>query len=164
MDDIDLEKLEEIFAIIKDAPALRIGYFCDNAVVVAKTISKFCKSKEYEFVLNATTQEYANFIKESIDSVKFFNLNRAKYMLNGKFYDYIFVNCTIKNKESFLQKIHSVIKNGGNIIIFVKSNDYMVQDEYKLLLEENYFVATSSIKIDNNYTAIVSRKMHGWGG
>lgn len=164
MENIDIKELEKILVIIKDAPSIRVGHFsscCDNIAIL---LEKFSKEREYEYILYATNQEYATKIKEQINSAKFFNLARAKYMLNGKFFDYLFVTADIEDKESFIKKAHAIIKNSGEILIFYKSQDYAIKDSWYRLLEENYYVATNSIKIDNDYSVIVSKKMHGWGG
>ena len=85
-------------------------------------------------------------------------------MMHGKFYDYLFVQMKMDDKETLLTKFHKIIKNAGLILIFVKSDNLSEIYEFERLLEENYYVATSKIEIDSNYTLIISKKMHGWGG
>jgi hypothetical protein len=86
--------------------------------------------------------------------------------LQGKFYEYLFVTCDIKDniKASFLQKCHKAIKNAGLIVIFILKDDHEQTAIWTQLLEENYFVATSSIQLSKSYDVVISRKMHGWGG
>ena len=164
MENIDINELKKLLVIIKDAPSIRVGHFSDSGSRVAKLLEKFCEDKGYEYVLYAIEQNYAKDIQKEIKSAKFFNLQRPKYMLNGKFFDYLFVTANIEDKESFVKKAHSVIKNAGEIIIFVKNGDYENIDNWKILLEENYYVATNLIEIDKQNSVIISKKMHGWGG
>jgi hypothetical protein len=165
MKNIDLLELEKILVIIKDFPNTRVGYFCDRGLNTPKAVESYCKDKDIEYILNATTKEYYEAIKDSIKS-RYFNLKRGRYLLNGKFYDYLFVDMNIEDseKEDFLRKCHTAIKNGGLILIFVKKDDFKDIDNWNRLLEENYYVATNVVDIDSNSSLIISRKMHGWGG
>ena len=81
-------------------------------------------------------------------------------------YDYLFVSSNIPDevKLPFLKKTYAVIKNAGNIIIFVPKGDYPQIHLWGQLLEENNFVATNTLDIFSNYDVIISKKMHGWGG
>jgi hypothetical protein len=81
-------------------------------------------------------------------------------------YDYLFVSSEIpdENKLSFLKKTYGVIKNAGNIIIFVPKGDGSQIHLWSQLLEDNNFVATNTLDIFSNYDVIISKKMHGWGG
>jgi hypothetical protein len=164
MENIDIKELKKLLVIIKDAPNIRVGHFSSCGIGVAKLLESFCREKEYEYVLYTITKEYQEIVANVISSAKYFNLARPKYMLNGKFFDYLFVTADINDKESFIKKAHGVIKNAGEIIIFIETNDYANRDLWYRLLEENYYVATSCIEVDSNYSVIVSKKMHGWGG
>jgi len=39
-----------------------------------------------------------------------------------------------------------------------------VLDRWQQVLEENYFVATNTIDMFEEYEILISKKMHGWGG
>ncbi len=164
MENIDIKSLEKVLDIINKYPSVRVGHFSDCSTVVAKTIEGFCKRYEIEYLLNATTKEYFESIKNEIESVIYFNINRQNFMMHGKFYDYLFVQMQMDNKEILLKKFHKIIKNAGLILIFCKRDNYNEIYEFERLLEENYYVATSKIEIDKENLLIVSRKMHGWGG
>ena len=160
------DSLKELLTIIKDAPAIRVGHFCDSNHKLIDILEEFANKKDnIEYILNITNKEFFEKIKDS-KRAKFFNLNRANYMLQGKFFDYLFVTCNIDSsfRDEFLKRVHKVIKNGGLILIFVDSNDYKRVDSWNISLEENYFVATNKIDLNSNLGVIVSRKMHGWGG
>ena len=163
MRNIDINEFKKLLQIIKEYPNVRVGYFSDNKSPIPLIIKDYCNNKELEFVLNATTKDYYEEIKD-IKEARYFNLDRPKYLLNGKFYDYFFVDCNINNKDSFLKKAHSTIKNGGLIIIFLNETTKKEQKEWEELLEKNYYVATNKIEIDNKNSVLISRKMHGWGG
>jgi hypothetical protein len=163
---VDKKEFKKILGIIKDFPNVRIGHFCDSGVEVAKLIEEYSKDRDMEYILNVTNRDFYEKIKDEFPKSRFFNLKRPKYFLNGKFYDYLFVESKIDSseREEFLKKCHSTIKNSGLILIFTKNRDYQNIDEWSRLLEENYYVATSVIDIDEKNSIIISRKMHGWGG
>ncbi len=163
MKDLNLNELEKILTIIKANPSTTISLFTDKDKNIIKFLFDFTNKKEIEFHINIVDKSFYEKIKNSFINTKYFSLKRTKYLLNGKFYDYLFVNLDLEDKDIFLKKVHSIIKNSGLILIFVKK-DYKTIDEYYQLLEDNYYVATSCIDIDNENRLIISRKMHGWGG
>ena len=171
MEDITHQEIDKLLTIIKPAPLIRIGHFSDKGDILPQKLSSFSQDNEYEYTLNCTSKEYLEKKKpiyEEIEqcSVKLFDLNRKSYMLQGKFYDYLFVSCDIEksNRDLFFKKSHRVIKNAGLILIFVQNEQASQANEWIRLLEENYFVATSTIKLDEIWNVIISKKMHGWGG
>ncbi len=67
----------------------------------------------------------------------------------AKLYDFVFVTTIIPDKmlDIFLNRVHSHMRNAGNIILLLeKDRD---DKKYRLyeLLEKNYFVATNSLDI-----------------
>jgi len=164
MKSINIDEVKKLLVIIKDAPSIRVGHFSDSFIELSALLEEFCNSRDYEYILYAINKEFEESAKDIVKNVKLFNLKRAKYMQNGKFFDYLFVSADIKDIESFVKKAHSVIKNAGEIIILVEKNNYKIIDLWRNYLEENYYVATNIIEIDANYSVIISKKMHGWGG
>jgi hypothetical protein len=87
-------------------------------------------------------------------------------MMQGKQYDYLFVSNNIEgeDKNEFLKKVHKIILNSGNIILFIEKNNLKDRHEWTQLLEDNYFVATNTIDdMFEYYDIVISKKMHGWG-
>ena len=85
-------------------------------------------------------------------------------MTHGKFYDYLFATNTINpdNMDNFIKKSHRIIKNAGLLLIFISKDQYSQIEKWNSLLEKHYYVATNTITIDNNWSVIISKKMHGW--
>ena len=171
MKNIEQARLQQLLEIIQPAPMQRIGHFSDGGQMMIEALSEFCKDKEYEYILNCTNEDFYNGSADAYNNkewvkIKNFDLNRRSYLLHGKVYEYLFVSSVIpiESRESFLQKSHKSIKNAGLIILFVPKNDYAQIEEWSRLLEANYYVATNTIDIFENYELIVSKKMHGWGG
>ena len=169
--DIATTEIEKLLEIIPPAPQIRIGHFSDKGEALPRVLSRFCEENDYSYLLNCTDQSYYHTMLPRYEAaahttVKAFDLNRPNYMQHGKFYDYLFVSCTIPAQESaaFLQKSHRVIKNAGLILLFLPKDDAQAREEWEGLLEEHYFVATSHIDLDERWQVIISKKMHGWGG
>lgn len=171
MKDIEIDEIKKLLPIIKQAPLVRVGHFSDHGETLSSALSSFCIENDHDYILNCTDDEYFDkiqnkYIEMQKCRIKNFNLKRPNYMLQGKFYDYLFVSIDIntEGRESFLQKCHKVIKNAGLILIFVPHNDHILASSWKILLDENYYVATSTIDVGNTWDVIISKKMHGWGG
>jgi ketopantoate reductase len=158
----NIQKLLEI--IPSNHPALMIAHFSDTNHQMVQELYYKSIQNEIEYQIN--------FLNDKIDSIKQkynhplikiikFDLNRSKYMIQGKIYDFVFVTANITDIDTFLQKVHPIIKNSGNIIILVDNT--IDTDIWFQLLEKNYFVATSTIdNLIENTTIIISKKMHGW--
>jgi len=171
MKEIESSEVEKLLSIIQPAPQIRIGHFSDRGETLPKALSSFCEQNSYTYLLNCTDKHYhasmlSQYEAQSSTVVKWFSLDRPNYMQHGKFYDYLFVSCTIadEQKVSFLKKSHTVIKNAGLILLFIPKSDHKALKTWTEYLEEHYFVATSSITLGEEWQVIISKKMHGWGG
>jgi len=171
MKEIEQSEVEKLLTIIQPAPQIRIGHFSDRGEPLPHILSSFCHTNGYEYILNCTNEDYYKSMQQVYTAypactVKEFNLSRPSYMQHGKFYEYLFISCDILPEERipFLQKAHRVIKNAGLILLFIPRSDYHTLETWRELLEEHYFVATSSIDLDTEWRVIISKKMHGWGG
>ncbi len=172
MKDMDIEEIKKLLDIIRPAPLIRVGHFSDHGESLSRAISEYCGTHDHDYILNCTDKEYFDKMSSIYGDrenccIKDFKLVRPNYMLQGKFYDYLFVslqNIADEDKEAFVQKCHKVIKNAGLILIFLPKSDSVQSDIWRRLLDENYYVATNTIDIDEEWSVIVSKKMHGWGG
>jgi len=171
MKEITSSEVEKLLAIIQHAPLLRIGHFSSQGEILPASLLRYCESNAYEYILNCTDLLYHEKLqdrcqKSSACQIRLFDLARPNYMQQGKFYDYLFVTCDIPTKEieSFLKKSHKVIKNAGLILLFIPTAEHRSLALWTQLLEENYFVATNTIGLDKEWSVIISKKMHGWGG
>jgi len=168
---IDIHEIEKLLEIITPAPLLRIGHFSDSGSVLPICLDHFCAEREYVYLLNCGTETYAKTIQvdgnfSGLSTVRYFPIDRPNYMQHGRFYDYLFVSADIAPdaRASFLQKCHRTIKNAGLILIFLPKEERDTLAIWNELLEENYFVATSDLLLDEHWRVVISKKMHGWGG
>jgi len=166
---IEKDKLIKLLEIIDNAPASRIAHFNDNDETATEVIYNFCREHEYEYHLNATNELFYDKVKSEYDgkdvvSITNFNLKRANYRVQGREYEYIFVSSQIEDIDSFLSRCYHIVKHAGNIIIFIKKDDYDTKYRYIELLEKNNFVATNTIDdLFEEFSVIISKRMHGWG-
>ena len=171
MKQLEEEKIDQLLGIINLYPAIRIMHFSDGSHLLSKKISRLCEENDYEYQLNCTSDIFyqksaLKYADTDLVKVKYINLEQPRYAIQAKMYDYLFVTSDIPDEEklSFLKKTYGVIKNAGNIIIFVPKGDYSQILLWTQLLEDNNFVATNTLDIFSNYDVIISKKMHGWGG
>ena len=169
---IEKEKLDQLLTIIPDHPMIRLLHFADSGIELPRMLDAYVTQKEYEYQLNCTDQAYFAYIERTLKpgkqtKVRHFALTRPRYIQQGKLYDFVFVTSVIASdmREAFVQRLHPVIKNGGNILLFLPKGDHAQRFEWMRLLEENYYVASNTIDdLFEHYDLLISKKMHGWGG
>ncbi len=169
MENINSDELKNLLSIIQIAPMQRIGHFSSSDSKLSALLSELCQTNEYEYLLNSTDVNIIDSLQATykdydFTKIKFFDLARKSYLQSGLFYEYLFVSVDIPDnqKDIFLKKSHKCIKNAGLIIIFCSDNE-TEHITWQQLLEDNYFVATNKIELNDNHCVIVSKKMHGWG-
>ena len=166
---LEEDKLIQLLEIVEDSPASRIAHFNDADESLMKTIYKFCQDREYEYQLNVTDDEFYDKINSSYEdkpliNITNFNLKRANYRVQGREYEYIFVSSDIEDIDTFLSRCYHIVKHAGIIVIFVEKDDYEKKYRYIELLEKNNFVATNTIDdLFEEFSVIISKRMHGWG-
>jgi hypothetical protein len=169
MKNLELKKIEQLLSIIPDHPALRIMYITDGNTQLTDALFKLIQNKEYELLLNVVTDDYEE-IKEKYThkevTVKKITFEQRRYASMAKTYDYVFVSATVPEtlQNQFAKTIHTHIKNAGNIILFLEKDNLKLLDSWRQVLEENYFVASNTIDLFDEYEVLSSKKMHGWGG
>ena len=164
------EKLKTLLSIIKENPSLDIVHFTNQDNLLVELINDYCTQKEYLYQLNLLDDSIEEIMNQKYKSnytkVKPFNLQRKSYLIQAKQYDFAFVTATIglDIESDFLKRIYQIIRNAGNLIIFIKKEDYIIRYRWIELLEEHNYVATSTIdNLCNDYDIVITKKMHGWG-
>jgi len=171
MKNIEQDKLETLLQIIAPAPALRIAHFCESGEKMVEILGDFCSQKEYEYQINCTESSFFEILEDKYKDHTYihplkFSLERPRYMIQGKLYEYLFVTSAIEkeSRSDFLKKAHGIIKNAGLILIFIPKRDTDQRYNWIASLEEHYYVASSIIDdLFEHYDVIISKKMHGWG-
>ena len=171
MKNLEKEKLQTLLTIIGSNPSLRLAHFCSDGEILVDMLHDYCYPKEYEYQINCTSN---SFYEENLEKfkefdttiVRDFSLERKSYMMQGKQYDFVFVSTVIEEEfqEEFLKRVHKIILNAGNVLIFLSKENYSERYKWIELLEACNYVATSTIDdLFEHYDVIVSKKMHGWG-
>jgi hypothetical protein len=171
MKNLEPKRVEQLLSIIPQHPAMRIMQISQSGLQLSDALASFATDRDYEFLLNVTNDIFYEEIKDRYSDnqeckIKKLKLQQRRYVSMAKMYDFVFVTASIPNKmqEQFTKTVYTHIKNGGNIIIFLPKNNLRVLDSWRQTLEENYFVASNTIDIFDEYEVLISKKMHGWGG
>ena len=172
MKNLEKDQVKILLDIIGSNPSLQIAHFTQNAETLTDTLSEYCRSKDYLYQINVIDPYFYEKISEKFKNtdttvVKRFPLERRSYMMQGRQYDFLFVTAVIKEdiRSEFLKRVHQIIRNAGNIIIFIQKGDLDERYSWTALLEEHNYVATNTIdNMFKYYDVIISKKMHGWGG
>ncbi len=170
MKNLEKEKLKTLLSIIKENPSLDIAHFTDQDSPLVELLNDYTRQHGYGYQLNlldnAIEEPMSQRYKSSSTKVNFFHLQRKSYLIQAKQYDFVFVTANIEEEieSDFLKRLHQVIRNAGNLIVFIKKEDYMLRYRWIELLEEHNYVATNTIdNLCNDYDIVITKKMHGWG-
>jgi len=172
MKNLEKDQVKILLDIIGSNPSLQIVHFTQSGETLPDMLSAYCKERDYLYQINAIDPHFYEKMSEKFSNtdttvVKHFPLARRSYMMQGRQYDFLFVTAVIEEetRSDFLKRAHQIIRNAGNIIIFIPKKDLHERDSWTSLLEEHNYVATSTINdIFTHYDVIISKKMHGWGG
>ncbi len=160
--------IEQLISIIPDYPAQRIMHFVDEPSNLMELLSNLCLDREYEYQILCNDCEAMQSAKEkypqNLIKIRQVSLCQARYHIQAKMYDYIFVELEIADKKHFVKTVYSAMKNAANIFILRKKGEKTKEEEWRKALEENFFVAYSAFDLDEHYRIISAKKMHGWGG
>ena len=161
--------LDQLIQIVPDHPALRLMHFVDTATPLTDKLSALAMSRDYEYQLlclddalaASLSRQYAtaNAIK-----IRPITLERSRYNLQAKLYDFVFVEATVLDPEHFAKTVYSAMKNAANIFILLPTEASEEIENWRRTLEENFFVAFSTFALNNTLQVVSAKKMHGWGG
>ena len=171
MKKLEKDKLETLLTIIGTNPSLQLAHFCDDGEILVDMLQDYCCLNDYLYHLNCTDEAFYEENREKFNGVeqivvRNFSLNRKSYMIQAKQYDFVFITTEVEEeiREDFLKRIHKIVINAGNILIFIPKGDTAQRYNWIELLEETLYVATSTIDdLFEYYDVIISKKMHGWG-
>ena len=170
MKNLEKEKLKTLLSIIKENPSLDIAHFTDQDNLLVELLNDYCSQKNYGYQLNLLDNSIEELMskkyKSSSTSIRVFHLQRKSYLIQAKQYDFVFITADIEPdmESDFLKRLHQIIRNAGQLIVFIKKEDYTLRYRWIELLEEHNYVATSTINnLCNDYDIVITKKMHGWG-
>jgi len=172
MKNLEKDQVKILLNIIGSNPSLQIAHFTQSGETIIDMLDAYCRSRDYFYQINAIDPYFYEKMSERFKNtdgtvVKKFPLERKSYMIQGRQYDFLFVTASLEEKirSEFLKRVHQIIRNAGNIIIFIPKGDMNERYSWTELLEEHNYVATNTIdNMFKEYDIVISKKMHGWGG
>jgi len=171
MKQIEQDTLQKLLQIIGPYPSTSVVHFSDGSLELSEAIYGYCHEKSYHYQVNAVEKGFCEALQrrfEGREGIRIidFSVNRPNYMIQGKSYEFLIVTMEFheEQRDDFLRKAHEIIRNSGNILLFVPHGRNAEHYRWEKLLEENYYVATNTIDdLFEHYDLIISKKMHGWG-
>ncbi len=170
MKSLEKKAITQLLSIIPNYPATRLLEINDGGEELSLELKRFAKERDFEYLLNIVDNEFYNRAKEIysdgssciVHKIKF---EQRRYVNMAKQFDFAFITASIplEIREEFLKKVHSHIKNAGNIILFLPKDDLKLKELWWQSLEDTLFVAINNIDMFKNYEIIIAKKMHGWG-
>ena len=162
--------LDQLIQIIPDHPALRLMHFVDATTPLMDKLATLAISRDYEYQLLCLDETLAASLSQQYTTaheikVRPITLDRSRYHLQGKLYDFVFVEASVESKEHFVTTVYSAMKNAANIFILLPAKaDKEEIESWRRILEENFFVAFSAFGLGDTLQVVSAKKMHGWGG
>ena len=161
--------LDHLIRIVPDHPAQRLMHFVDRGTPLTDKLAALAVSHEYEYqiltldetVTASLSQRYA---AEDAVKIRPITLERSRYNLQAKLYEFVFVEATVTDQTHFAKTVHSAMKNGANLFILCPAQAAEEVETWRKILEESFFVAFSTFDLDETQQVISAKKMHGWGG
>ncbi len=171
MKNLEKEEVAQLLQVIQKKPAQRIVHFCESASALNEGLSTLCKSYSNDYYIYCTNSTYFTETTKTFETQSHvhtvnFNLRRPRYLMQAIEYDYLIstLDFVDKNKAEFLQKCYPIIRTGGNLFLFISKSGYAERDEWRSILEEQYYVSVTIMdNIFKNYDVISAKRMHGWG-
>jgi len=171
MKNLEKDKLETLLNIMGDNPFQQIVHFSHGGETLVDMLHYYCEPKSYQYEINVVDSTFYEICKKKFKNsettiVRHFSLERKSYMIQAKQYNFAFISINVQDnfKEDFLRRVHRIILNAGNILIFIPKGNISERYRWIELLEETNYVATSTIDdLFEHYDIIISKKMHGWG-
>jgi len=161
--------LDQLIQIIPDHPALRLMHFVDAPTPLTDKLATLTTSRDYEHQLlcldNTLTASLSRqYATEKAIKIRPITLDRSRYNLQAKLYDFVFVEATISDPEHFVKTVHGAMKNGANLFILIPTDASAEVDTWRKVLEKNFYVAFSTFALTDTLQVVSAKKMHGWGG
>ncbi len=165
------KELESLLAIIPNHPMTQLFHVNNNSIYLAQELNNFAKIKEFEYDIVSTNEKFIEELNESIENraekttIHKLKIEQHRYNRHSKMYDFAFVTIDINQIEElgiFLKKLHTIIKNGGYLLLFLDKDEKNMLNILQLL-EDKLYVAINTIEISDKYQIISAKKMHGWG-
>jgi hypothetical protein len=157
---MNYKNLELLFDIIPPHPGLNIALIEENQDEIVQKLHTF--AGEIEAVVHVKALGEREEQKEEFLRVKSFSFEQSKYNNFSIIYDFLFLCVDVSGRDDIelvFKKIYRVLKNAGNLLVFVKKDD---KQRYMELLEEINYVALNSIDLNEETEVITAKKMHGW--
>ncbi len=162
------EEYNKILTIIPEGfPSIEIFHLTDQHTSLITALSELAQINRYGYDLETIDSNLLAQLSTEyqIPKIRLFDPNKARYNRHAKLYDYLFLTVDLRqmpDQKLFLQKIYTIIKNGGKLLIFYpdsKESEALLKN-----LEEKNFVAINAITDTiEGCQVITAQKMHGWG-
>jgi len=155
-----MKNFELMFDIIPPYPGLNIAVIEKDRDEIVQKLQSFSKKIEASLHVKALGDREEQ--KSEGMRVRKFSFDESKYNHFSTLYDFLFLCTDISDRDDIdliFKKIYRVMKNAGNLLVFVKKDE---KQRYMELLEKINYVALNSIDLNEDTEVVTAKKMHGW--
>ena len=155
-----MKNFKLLFDIVPPHPGQNIAIIEDSQDNFLLSLKEFCQKIDATLHIKSLGKREA--INTDILKIKTFSFEQSRYNTFSVNYDFLFLCVDISEREdmeSIFKKIYRVMKNAGNIFLFVKKDEVR---RYFELLEDTNYVALNNIEFNEKLDIVIAKKMHGW--
>ena len=159
---------EKFLAVIPDHPAQRIMHFVDGQTPLTPALASLTHDRHYDYLLLCFDAAAAETLAQQHAAsphikVKHVTHDQARFHIQAKMYDFVFVEAAIPDEAAFLRKVYTAMKNAA-ILFVLTAGKYEEIERWRIGTEENFYVAFNTFELSEGLQVVSAKKMHGWGG
>jgi hypothetical protein len=157
------EGLQKLLASLQPYPNMRFLLFCEEWGAKERTIGDFCLRSGHELQVYTLSREipqdgYGKHIR-----VSGFRSDRRRYDIQGRLYEYAFIECDMDDMEVLLEKLYPAMANAGIVYIDTAYLDKEKIPKLKDMSERCNYIGGDFMDPGTGSDYFYCRKMHGWG-
>jgi len=168
MKPFEQDKVKQLLEILQKNPAKRIVHFTASSHILTKYLHQLSQTHNYDYYLYCNKDVFydksmTKYADQSNIRIFKFDLHSTRYMVQPKEFDYLIatLDFTEEDKGEFLEKCSPLIRTGGNIMIIIPKSRYPECDEWKNLLQKQYYVSVNIINdLFEHYDVIIAKCVH----
>ena len=169
MKSLESNKVDQLLEVLGKKPGQRIVHFTTSSHILTKHLHQFCQAHNNEYYLYCIKDVFydksmTKYAGQSNISIVKFDLHSPRYMMQTIEFNYLIatLDFTEEDKGEFLQKCYPIIQTDGNIIIIIPNSGYPERNEWRDILQKQYYVSVNIIDdLFEHYDVITAKRIHG---
>jgi len=168
MKPFEQDKVKQLLEILQKKPTQRIVHFTTSSHILTKYLHQLSQTHNHDYYLYCNKDVFydksmTKYADQSNIHIFKFDLHRPRYMVQPIEFDYLIatLDFTEEDKGEFLGKCSPLIRTGGTIMIIIPNSRYTERDEWKNILQKQYYTSVNIIDdLFEHYDVIIAKRVH----